>query len=219
MACVNADYQFIYADVGCQGRISDGGVFKYTSLYEKLERKRLRLPPDQPLAEGRIPVPYLFVGDDAFALSRYLLKSYPGNLERSSPERIFNYRLCRARRIVENVFGILASKFRVFLKPIGLHPDKVESVTLTCIYLHNFLRRNVESRNAYSPPGTFDTEDVDNATITAGSWRAESNAGEGFIDLQNIPRRSTVDTQNIRREFRDYFVSAEGRIPWQDNYA
>ncbi|XP_042857143.1 putative nuclease HARBI1 [Penaeus japonicus] len=124
MACVNADYQFIYADVGCQGRISDGGVFKYTSLHEKLEQIWLRLPPEQPLAEGRIPVPYLFVGDDAFALSRYLLKSFPGNLERSTPERIFNYRLCRARRIVENAFGILSSKFSVFLKPIGLHPGK-----------------------------------------------------------------------------------------------
>ena len=80
MACVNADYQFIYADVECQGRISDGSVFKYTILYEKLEQKRLRLPPDQPLTEGRIPVPYLFVGDDAFALSHYLLKPFPGSL-------------------------------------------------------------------------------------------------------------------------------------------
>ena len=164
-------------------------------------------------------MPYLFVGDDAFALSHYLLKPFPGSLERSSRERIFNYRLCRARRIVENVFGILASKFRVFLKPIPLHPDKVESVTLTCIYLHNFLRRNVESRNAYSPPGTFDSEDVDNARITAGSWRAGINEGEGFINLQNIPRRSTEDAQDIRKEFRDYFNSAERRVPWQDDYA
>ena len=29
MGCVNAVCQFIYADVGCQGRISDRGVFKY----------------------------------------------------------------------------------------------------------------------------------------------------------------------------------------------
>lgn len=85
MAVVNADYQFIYADVGCQGRISDGGVFKYTSLYDKLEKQRLKLPLDQPLVEGRIPVPYVLVADDAFALSRNLMKPFPGTQGKSSP--------------------------------------------------------------------------------------------------------------------------------------
>jgi hypothetical protein len=48
---------------------------------------------------------------------------YPGHKPgATSPERIFNYRLNRARRI-ENIFGILSSKFRVILKPIALHPD------------------------------------------------------------------------------------------------
>ena len=158
-------------------------MFEYTSLYEQLEQKQLRLPPDQPPVEGRILVSYLFVGDDAFALSCYLLKPLPGNLERSSPDKIFDYRLFSARRIIENMFGILTSKLRVFLIPIALHPDKVESVTLTCIYLHTFQRRNVESRNVYSPPVTFDSEDVDNVRITPGSWRVESNESEGFINL------------------------------------
>lgn len=116
------------------------------------------------------------------------------------------------------MFGILASKFRVFFKPIALHLDKAESVTLTCIYLHNFLCRNVESRNTYSPPGTLDSEDMDNGRIIPGSWRAQNSHGEGFINLQNIPRRSTEDAQDIRREFVEYFLSGRGRVAWQDNY-
>jgi len=56
------------------------------------------------------------------------MKPYPGHKPgASSPERIFNYRLSRARKIIKNLFGILSSKIRVILKPIALHPDKVES--------------------------------------------------------------------------------------------
>lgn len=36
MAIVDADYKFIFADVGCQGRISDGGVLKNTDFWKAL---------------------------------------------------------------------------------------------------------------------------------------------------------------------------------------
>jgi len=38
MAVVDADYKFIYVDVGCNGRISDGGVFRNSTFSEALER-------------------------------------------------------------------------------------------------------------------------------------------------------------------------------------
>ncbi|GBN40567.1 hypothetical protein AVEN_157833-1 [Araneus ventricosus] len=38
MALVNWDYSFIYIDVGCNGCVSDGGVFQNSSLYSKLEQ-------------------------------------------------------------------------------------------------------------------------------------------------------------------------------------
>lgn len=211
----DANYNFIYADVGCQGRISDGGVFKFTSLYKKMVQNKLNIPPEKALPSRSTPVPYVFVADDAFALSTHVMKPYPGQrLCSSSAERIFNYRLCRARRIIENIFGILSSKFRVLLKPIALHPDKVESVVMTCIYLHNFLRRNSESRSFYTPPGSFDLEDID-GNLIEGQWRSESE--NGLINLQNIPVRAPTDVQKIRDEFRDYFISPTGAVPWQNN--
>ena len=36
MAIVDADYKFTFCDVGCQSRISDGGVFKNSSFTQAL---------------------------------------------------------------------------------------------------------------------------------------------------------------------------------------
>jgi len=43
-ALVDANYNFMFVDVGCQGRISDSGVFTNTELHKKLETKTLSSP-------------------------------------------------------------------------------------------------------------------------------------------------------------------------------
>ena len=114
MAIVDANYCFIYVNIGCQGRISDGGVFSYTEFYRKLQNNDLYLPQDEALPDRTIPVPYTLVADDAFPLTRHTMKPHTTDLNKGSPKRVFNYRLSRTRRIVENAFGLLASVFRIF---------------------------------------------------------------------------------------------------------
>ncbi|XP_063602199.1 uncharacterized protein LOC134778223 [Penaeus indicus] len=213
LGVADANYNFLYADVGCQGRISDGGVFKYTSLYNNLENKSAHVPKCEALPGRTEPVPYILVGDDAFAMSTYLLKPYPG-CALDIPKRVFNYRLSRARRIIENVFGIMSSKFRVFLKPMALQPCKVECVVLSCVYLHNYLRKNSVSRQNYTPPGTLDSYDAD-GNVIEGSWRRDINERDRLLDLMAIPRRASANVHNIRDEFCSYFVSQQGAVSWQ----
>jgi hypothetical protein len=67
MAVVNANYEFLYCDIGTNGRISDG-VIENTKFYEYLVNDRLELPPPpKKPRKGTIDLPYVFVGDKAFA--------------------------------------------------------------------------------------------------------------------------------------------------------
>jgi len=102
LAVVDAEYKFLYVDVGCNGRFSDGGVVNRCSLYHALETGPVGLPPAILLPGRTQPVPYFFVADDAFAMKNYIMKPYLFK-DQPAPNRIFNYRLSRARRIVENV--------------------------------------------------------------------------------------------------------------------
>ena len=74
MAVVDANYRFLYVDVGQEGSASDGGVFRDTPLRWVLESNCLNIPLPEPLTEDGIPVPYFFVGDDAFPLRTWLMK-------------------------------------------------------------------------------------------------------------------------------------------------
>jgi hypothetical protein len=146
--------------------------FTNTELYKKLETKNLRLPQPVPFNGGEKSVPYFFIGDKAFPLDENLMKIYPGQHPKGSKERIFNYRICRARRVAGNAFGLASSVFRVLRKPMLLEPEKAQLVVTTIACLHNFLR-SPDSAVIYTPPGTFDYEEI--GRVIEGSWRAMSN--------------------------------------------
>ncbi|XP_031335351.1 putative nuclease HARBI1 [Photinus pyralis] len=190
LALVDAKYKFIYVDVGVNGRNSDGCVFRESSLKHYIDNNLLNFPDDKTLPGTTLKVPFCMVGDDAFPMSCRLMKPYPSrNLTRE--KRIFNYRLSRARRIVENAFGILANRFRILLNTINLSPEKAEMITLTCCILHNHLASN----NPFY-------------TRTEEECHLESIASQGGS-------HSSREAINIRDKFCEYFNSV-GRVEWQD---
>ncbi|XP_025203752.1 protein ALP1-like [Melanaphis sacchari] len=196
LALVDHNYCFTYIDVGANGKASDAGVFRESSLFEALENNTLNTPENA-----------VIVADDAFPLKTYLLKPYSRrNLTRE--QAIFNYRLSRARRISENAFGILVSKFRIFEKQIPLIADKVDKIVLACCAIHNWLRKTSQ---AYLPPGLIDHEDY-NYEIINGTWRQNQSCLTKLVPTNN--RNACTDAKKIRDDYCAYF-NGEGAVPWQ----
>ncbi|RXN39390.1 nuclease HARBI1 [Labeo rohita] len=194
---VDAQYCFRVVDVGSYGRTSDGGVMANSTFGQALRNGTLGLPQDAllPGAEHLGPQPHVFVADEAFPLRRDLMRPFPGQ-KLSSRQRIFNYRLSRARLIVENAFGILTAQWRMYRGVIEISPANVDAcVKATCV-LHNFLRRSTNSTRTPIP-----------------------SAGDGeAAGLQEVTRvgsnNATREAIRVRENFMTYF-STEGAVPWQ----
>lgn len=81
--------------------------------------------------------PYVIAGDDTFCLGMHLLNPY--NLLGSYQEQVSYYHLSQARRMCENIVGILANRFHIFLGIMDLMNSWAILVTYTAVMLHNLL--------------------------------------------------------------------------------
>lgn len=110
------------------GSISDGGIWSQTNLVADLESNAADLPEPTPLPGRDIPFPYVIVADEAFPLKPYLMRPFPRRVKRlTDEERVFNYRLCRARLCIENTFGI-ASRWRILHRKMCCSVENAEKI-------------------------------------------------------------------------------------------
>ncbi|XP_060520349.1 uncharacterized protein LOC132698345 isoform X2 [Cylas formicarius] len=177
------------------------GIFHYV----------VELDEGKPLEIGLLPNGSYFVADDAFPLKPYIMKPYTNyNRPLMQEERIFNYRLTRARRIVENVFGILVSRFRVFDRKLNVKLSTVNKIVASACALHNWLV--ITTKLTYLPKGAIDKENSETGEIIPGNWRSQ------IRELRNVEKagghRTTNLSKKIRDRLKDYF-NGKGTVPWQ----
>ena len=80
-------------------------------------------------------MPYVMVADEVFPLSKHIMRPYGGNnLDRD--QQIFNYRLSRARIMVEGAFGLLVARWRVLESRLQIPPTTATAVVKACCILN-----------------------------------------------------------------------------------
>ena len=96
MALVDADYKIRWLNIGAQGGCSDAQIWNQCDLKKASEGGLIGIPTPSPLPGDDKQIGYYIIGYDAFGMKTWLMKPF---LRRSheNDERIFNYRLYRAR--------------------------------------------------------------------------------------------------------------------------
>lgn len=217
MALCDSYYRFLFIDVGACGSNHDATIFKESAFGKALLNNALRLPPAKNLPNTDLVMDHFAVADQAFPLSNRIMRPFPGrNL--GDKKNIFNYRLSRARRTIENTFGILVQRWRILRHPIIANVDTCETIVKATLVLHNFLQKSEEEipteERRYCPTGFVDTVDEE-GNLRLGTWR-DVGMGDGLLPV--APRASNNSSrkfQDMRNNLADYFFSDEGSVSWQ----
>lgn len=109
-----------------------------SNVYQRIEANTFNIPENEIIPSTDISSLLDLLGDDAYPLKTNLLKPY-SRQRLTIEERIFNYRLSRARRCVECAFGILVAKWRCLKTELQIYPDKVDIVVKCVCLLHNII--------------------------------------------------------------------------------
>ena len=76
LALVDAEYKFLWVNVGASGSSSDAQIFSCSKLNRRIENGTLGLPPPEPFGSGGPNLHYFLLGDNAFALMPWMDTPY-----------------------------------------------------------------------------------------------------------------------------------------------
>lgn len=182
-AVADANAKLLMIEVGGYGKQSDGGTFSASDMYNLLNEGKLNIPPDTPLPDNTLslPMPYVFLGDEAYPLMRNLLRPYPRS-QLSAENEYFNARLSRGRKCIECAFGIMTAKWRILWKPIETSPEFADDIVKAICILHNVI---------------IDQEGID-------SLMEETDLSTGTQHFSSSSRMSTGTGRFIRNYFNNF---------------
>lgn len=136
-AVVDCFLTFTDVFVGYPGRVHDARVLANSGIFLAAQSAGTAFPGGQDQVIDGIRVPVLLLGDPAYPLQTWLMKPYPES-RITNEQMTFNYRLSRARVVVERAIGILKQRWRILLHAQEASVRNICTVVCACCTLHNY---------------------------------------------------------------------------------
>ena len=167
-AIVNHDYLFTDIYIGWPGSVHAARVLANSSAYEKIEKGELLCGLTK---DGIRP---FIVGDSAYPLRPWLMKPFPHSRSLTSQQKLYNYRMCRGRVVVELAFGRLKACWRRLSKQNDMFVENVPTVVGACCVLHNICQIHGDAFNNEWLRGMSHTGNISGNDDNTGGRGGES---------------------------------------------
>jgi hypothetical protein len=74
----------------------------------------------------------------------------------------------------------------------------------------------MSNKSTKHPETIFDREDTETGIAEPGSWRAKGMPDISMLPLGNVGSNNySYEVKRIRDEFKEFFVTPQGEVPWQ----
>ena len=190
-AVVSYDYTITDVNIGWPGSVHDARVLVHSELYRKAISGE-HLPPASAKCISGVQVPPYLIGDAAYPLKTWLMKPFPDR-GLSNNEKTLNYRLSRARMVVENAFGRLKGRWRRLMKRNDMTLDNIPVIIAACCVLHNICEKNQER---YDNQWSDEVAEMESAAPQPDTCASTEGQDE-----------SSATARDIRRALMMHFIS------------
>ena len=187
-ACCDADCRFTCISIMCPGSAGDSRALFSSVLNELIEN---------------LPDGFYVLADNAYTLSSRLIVPYCGRDKADKSKDVFNFYLSQLRIRIEQAFGLLVTKWRVFKRPLEVSLNRAPQLVLAAARLHNFCidEREVEA----APVTSIDPQDYRPHYEMYMDLRPRSNRRSGVREAITNQLRSDGRSRpqyNIQRNNR-----------------
>lgn len=169
---VDHSYRFIDINVGWPGSVHDARVFAQSSIVKRITDGTLL--PDNAICVNGVQIPLYLIGDSAYPMKTWLMKPFTHGTILTSEQKTFNYRLCRARIVVENAYGRLKATWRRLMKRNDMIISNIPKVVTAACILHNICEIHGEY---FNDSWLREVEDSSLPQPTSSSVRDEGSLG------------------------------------------
>ena len=157
-------------------------VFSNSTLFKRGQHGTLF--PCLPRTISGKSVPVLLLGDPAYPLLPWLTKAFLDNGRLSQRQKTFNYRLSRARVVVEHAYERLKRRGRCLLKRNDIFVNDIPVLVAACCTLHNICKIR---DNQFIDDWMLENSDHSDSNSSNSSNSSSSSCGGGgaSVDCKN----------------------------------
>ena len=135
-AAVGANLMFSDVATGFPGCMHDVRFLQHAARYRMARQGEILSKPSDQI--NNVTINLVLLGDGAYPLSTWMMKSYTYSPNLTRAEKKFNKKPLSARVPSERAFGLLKARWRCLLESLDNQIEDISEVIISCFALHNF---------------------------------------------------------------------------------